>query len=229
MIIAVDGVYSAGKTTLIRAAAEYLSTQARAPIAVTEWNSSVLLGSQIPGWKRDSEMGGHSLLLVEAADLAHRCEQTILPHLAAGGVVVADRWVLSGMARSVIRGVNRQFADCVFDFAPREDVTILIECPAELTLARRKAIGKRIGGYHSGRDYRRTASAEADFVRYQTEMQHLYRELAERRGAVVTISTEQPEADCIEQLIKGVTPYLSSASADPSVVPWTQPIRGRGE
>lgn len=208
MIIAVDGVYSAGKSTLIRDLSDHLQALADGSVAVTEWNSSELLEARIPEWKRDGLLGPESLLLAEATDLAHRCEQTIRPHLASGGVLVADRWVLSGIARSVIRGADRAFARRVFDFAPREVVTVLIECPAELTLARRKAIGKRIGGYHSGRDYHRTSDPEADFVRYQTEMQALYRDLAADRGEVVTVNTDQPEGECLTDLLDAVKPFL---------------------
>jgi hypothetical protein len=141
VIIAVDGVYSAGKSTLLSALSDRLETLAAGRLGVTEWNSSELLGARIPEWKRDGRLGAHSLLMVEAADLAHRCEQTIRAHLVSGGVLIADRWVLSGIARSVIR--ERTFAHRVFDFAPREVVTVLIDPADRAAIAGRLSFSDR--------------------------------------------------------------------------------------
>jgi dTMP kinase len=204
VLIAIDGIYSVGKSTLIERVVSRLGTAADRPVMVSEWNSSDLVGGLIPAWKRDGRLGGHSLLFAEAADLAHRCEASIWPHLRSGGVLVADRYVLSGMARSVIRGVDPVLAGEVFGFAPREVLTILVECPPEVTLERRKRLGKRLGGYHSGRDYRRTASVEADFVRYQGEKADLYRRLAAERGEVLTVDTTCSLDDCVDRVMLAV-------------------------
>jgi dTMP kinase len=220
VLIVFDGVYSAGKSTLIDHVVQQLRGHGCA-VATTEWNSSDIVGDLIPTWKREGRLGGHSLLFAEAADLAHRCEKSIWPSLDDGRLVVADRYVLSGMARSVIRGVDADLAASVFSFAPKETLTVLVECPAEVTLARRQRLGKHLGGYHSGRDYRRSASVEADFVRYQDEMHHMYRGLAAGRGAVMTVSTLSPLAECTDAVMAALAVRMGhqDRSADASL-PW---------
>jgi len=206
MLIVFDGVYSVGKSTIIRQVDERLRRRGpNRPVMRTESNSSEIVGDLIRGWKRDGMLGAHSLLFAEAADLAYRWERHIGPGLEAGATVIADRYVLSTMARAIIRGADPGLARAVFEFAPREALTVLVECPPRVTLARRKALGKRLGGYHSGRDFRRTASVEDDFVRYQGEMMRLYRGLAVDRGPVLTVNTEQDSADrCAEAVLGSI-------------------------
>jgi dTMP kinase len=204
MLITVDGVYSVGKSSLIERLCGQLERAAGEPVLVSEWNSSDLVGDLIPQWKRNGQLGPHSLLFVEAADVARRIEQVIGPALEQGRTVVADRYVLSAMARSVIRGVDPALAGHAFEFVPREDITILVEAPPELTLERRRRLGKHLGGYHSGRDYRRTSSVEADFVEYQREMASLYRTLAAGRGPVVAVNTEEPLDRCVDTAMAAI-------------------------
>jgi thymidylate kinase len=213
MLIVLDGVYSAGKSTLIELLARRIAEEADTPV-VTDWNSSELVGDLIPQWKRDGRLGAYSLLFAEATDLAHRCEKVIRPRLAAGETVIADRYVLSGMARALIRGADRSLVEAAFGFAPRESLTVLVECPARTTLERRTRLGKVIDGYHSGRDYRRGPSAEEDFVEYQETMARLYRGLAPARGRRIYVDTTAvtPEAG-VEAIMACVRPLREAVGA----------------
>ncbi|QMU78266.1 hypothetical protein GXW83_23740 [Streptacidiphilus sp. PB12-B1b] len=215
VLIAIDGIYSVGKSTLIDGILPRLGALTGRPVSMTDWNSSDLVGAHIPEWKRDGRLGPHSLLFAEAADLAHRCETSLGADLDRGGVVLADRHVASGIARSVIRGVEPALASRVFDFAPREALTILVECPPAVTLERRKRLGKVLGGYHSGRDYRRTSDVEADFLRYQGEMQLLYRSWAAARGRVLTVDTDRRSA---EECVQAALDAIAELSARESVL-----------
>lgn len=212
MLIVLDGVYSVGKSTTIDLLRTELQDRAGAPVVVSDWNSSDLVGECIPQWKRDGALGAQSLLLAEALDLAHRVEHTIEPSLAAGQIVIADRYVLSGMARSMIRGVDGELAAQTFAFAPKETLTVLLESPSLTTLERRKKLGKVLSGYHSGRDFRQTGrSVEADFVAYQDEMRDLYRILAARRGPVTMLDTSVlSSAECVKEILSALGPFRSA-------------------
>ncbi|WP_159030510.1 dTMP kinase [Streptomyces sp. CB01201] len=205
MLVVVDGIYSAGKSTLIKGLLRRLDEITDKPVEFTDWNSSELTGDLLPQWKREGRLGAHSLLLAEAMDLAHRCEKDIRPWLAEGSAVVADRYAMSGMARGVVRGADPEWAAQVFAFAPRETLTVLVECSAEETLRRRKSLGKVLGGYHSGRDFRRTDSVEADFVRYQEEMLGVYRSLSLSRGPVITVDSERTSTEAsVDQVLNAL-------------------------
>lgn len=208
MLVAVDGIYSVGKSTLIGDLTAWLAVTTDRTVLVSEWNSSDLVGGLLPTWKRDRRLGAHSLLFAEAADLAHRCETAIWDHLASGGLVVADRYVLSGIARSVIRGAEQGWATTVFRFAPQEVLTVLVECEPERTLERRKALGKDLDGYLSGRDYRHGSSVESDFVAYQHDMRALYRDLAVERGEVVSVDSERSRDACLGTVTEALARHV---------------------
>lgn len=208
MLIAVDGVYSAGKSTMIELLVRQISRHWSREVLVSEWNSSELVGQHIPQWKRDGRLGAYSLLFAEATDLAHRTETVIGPHLAAGGVVVADRYAASGMARALIRGAESAVVQAAFAFAPAETMTVLVECDAATTLRRRTRLGKVLDGYHSGRDYRQGLSINDDFVDYQESMAALYRQLIPQRGRYLTVDTT---ATAAEDVVKQIMAHLGAS------------------
>ncbi len=198
MLIVIDGIYSAGKSSIIASLASRLHEKHGRDVFVSDWNSSELVGELIPRWKRTGRLKAYSLLHAEALDLAYRCETEIEPRLAAGEIVVTDRYAASGMARAVIRGADRALAAAAFGFAPAETCTVLVECDPVTTLERRKALGKVLDGYHSGRDFRRGSSVESDFVDYQRQMAALYRELVASRGACLRVDTTEDVPTLVE-------------------------------
>ena len=219
MLIVLDGIYSVGKSTTIELLRDRLVGESERPVIVSDWNSSSLVGDLIPQWKRGGKLGAQSLLLAEALDLAHRLEHTVLPCLGAGGTVIADRYVLSGMARSIIRGVDADLAAKTFAFAPKETLLVLVDSPSPVTLSRRRTLGKVLDGYHSGRDFRQTGGGvEADFLAYQDEMRDLYRALAAGRGPLTDVDTTVlSPAECVDRIMSALRDTTSAKPLASSV------------
>jgi dTMP kinase len=55
--------------------------------------------------------------LLYAADFADRLEHEVIPALKAGFIVLADRYVYTAFARSVVRGADPQWIRKIFGFA----------------------------------------------------------------------------------------------------------------
>src|SRR5207247_8619545 len=92
-----------------------------------KWNSSDLIKPLIKGRKAVRALSPEEFYLLHAADFRHRVEQVILPALWAGKLVIADRFLFTGLARDVARGLDFDWVlklyqpllwpDLVFDFS----------------------------------------------------------------------------------------------------------------
>lgn len=136
VLIVLEGIDRSGRSTHARRLEEHLRYLGRG-VARTSLASSALSGDLIRAAKRDRHADPTEAALLYAADLAERVDQVILPSLRAGLVVIADRYRWTPMARAEARGVDGEWLEAVFGFAPPPDAVLFLEVDAETSLARR--------------------------------------------------------------------------------------------
>ena len=98
-------------------------------VVTTKWNSSELIKPIIKSRKAVRALSPEEFSLLHGADFRHRVEQTILPALWDGKLVIADRFLFTGLAPDVARGLDLDWVlklyqpllwpDLVFYFAVR--------------------------------------------------------------------------------------------------------------
>jgi len=170
--ITFEGGDGCGKTTQIKLAAEYLAAEGY-DYLLTREPGGTMIGEKIREVLLDpenAEMSDMTEMLLYAAARAQIAKEVIRPALAAGRLVVCDRWtdsslVYQGAARGlgeVVRVVNSYAAGDLF--AP--DATIL------LYLAPDEAYARAVAGAGSGD---RIEALGAD---YQNKVQSAYMKLA---------------------------------------------------
>jgi len=108
------------------------------------------------------------LALLFAADRIDHYETEIAPLLAAGAIVVSDRYVLSSLAYQGVEGDAAWVAQ-LNGRAPRADLTILIDVPTGEAARRRRRRGNRPDRYERGS--------------FLDGVAQRYRQLARQRGA----------------------------------------------
>jgi dTMP kinase len=99
----------------------------------------VIPGGRSPGWT--------TMALLFAADRMDHVESEIEPFLAAGGIIVSDRYDASSLAyQSVTSGKGGEQAVAwireLNKHALRPDLTIVVDLPADLAAARREVRGE---------------------------------------------------------------------------------------
>jgi dTMP kinase len=145
LFIAFEGGEGVGKSTQIRLAADWLRTLGR-PVVVTREPGGTPLGAQLRRLvlDPDGQVAPRAEALIYAADRAQHVDTVIGPALAAGAVVLTDRYVDSTLAyQGAGRGLD---AKPVTDWAtggltPR--LTVLLDLDPVLGLARAGARGAR--------------------------------------------------------------------------------------
>ena len=120
-------------------------------VVTTAWNSSALIKPVIKARKNARSLDPQEFCLLHAADFRHRMETKILPALAAGKTVVADRFLFTGLARDAARGLDLDWILRVYSPLYWPDVVFYFSVSPETS-------GKRIAAtrvpkyYEAGQD-----------------------------------------------------------------------------
>lgn len=140
--ITFEGVDGTGKTTQLHALESHLRAQGRSCV-ITREPGGTPLGNLIR--QVLLEVGKQPLafpteLCLYLADRAQHVQDVIVPALAAGKIVLCDRYTDSTLAyQGYGRGIDlkllRQFNEFA-DRGVRPDLTFLLDCPVELGLSR---------------------------------------------------------------------------------------------
>jgi dTMP kinase len=140
--ITFEGIEGCGKTTQIRMAGDYLRKR-QIPVLVTEEPGGAPLGKHIRKLllnQGDCRIDAKAELLLFAAARAQHVQEVILPALAAGRVVLCDRFSDATLAyQGFGRGLSLEFIKSLNEFsaAPlKPDLTLLFDLPVEVGLGR---------------------------------------------------------------------------------------------
>jgi len=158
VFISFEGLDGCGKTTQAAMLAAALELEGRTVVRVREPGGTPI-GERIRELllDGDSVIGGAAEALLYAAARAQLVDQVILPALARGEVVVADRFIDSSLAyQGVARGLGLEQVLQANELATgglMPDITLLLELPPELAAARRGDTPDRIEsesyGFHA--------------------------------------------------------------------------------
>jgi len=179
--VVLEGIDGAGTTTQVARLAERLRLDGPFPVRSTREPSDGPIGSLVrqvltgrivapegraPGW--------HTMALLFAADRMDHVETEIEPFLAAGGVMVSDRYDASSLAyQSVssgrggdktvewIRELNRH--------AMRPDLTIVLDLAADVAAARRQTRGEAAQLYEQNEVQRALAVFYRDLAKHMPD------------------------------------------------------------
>jgi dTMP kinase len=137
-LVVLEGIDRSGRSTHAGLLEAHLRHHGRGATR-TSLGSSVLSADALRRAKRGRRPDPVEIALLSAADLAERVERVVDPALRAGLVVVADRWTWTPIARAELRGVDRDWLDRLFSFAPAPDLVALLDLDPDASLARRDA------------------------------------------------------------------------------------------
>jgi dTMP kinase len=177
MFITLEGIEGAGKTSQLQAAGEFVRAAGRR-CTTTREPGATALGQRIRRILLDPAAGDIdplAELLLYLADRVQHVHRVIRPALAEGQVVICDRFVdatlaYQGAARGLDQNLIRDLHDLVLG-AWRPDLTVLIDIPVEIGLARAwKAVGR---GERSGAETRFERETHAFHERVRQGYRHL--------------------------------------------------------
>lgn len=145
MFITLEGSEGSGKTSQLPALEEFLRHQG-VPLYVTREPGGTPIGSQVREILMGMEnkaMHARTEILLFCASRAQLVEEVIRPRLAAGQVVLCDRYADSTLAyQGYGRGVDLDWLRRLLDFATgglKPDLTLLLDVDVEEGLRRKRS------------------------------------------------------------------------------------------
>lgn len=144
MFITFEGLDGSGKTTQIKQVVPWLQSLGY-DVLVTREPGGTPIGDQVRGVLHsldNAEMHPHAELLLYNASRAQLVAEVLRPHLAAGGIVVCDRFYDSTLAyQGYGHGLDLSVLQAIVQFATgglKPDLTLFLDITPDVGLERRR-------------------------------------------------------------------------------------------
>jgi len=190
-LITIEGSDGVGRSTQVRLLKEWLEVQGYGVIE-TGWTRSELMSETIGAAKAGHNLNQLTFSLLYATDFADRLEKIIIPALRSGFVVLADRYVFTAFARSVVRGADPAWIRSVFGFALVPDMSLYLKIDVD-TLVTRVLRNRRMDYWEAGMDMHLGTDLFESFRKYQWRLIREYNAMARRYGFITVDATASVE------------------------------------
>jgi dTMP kinase len=189
VLVAFEGPDGAGKTTQRKLLKKWLQGVGQ-EVVTTKWKSSALIKPLIR-----ARMAVHALSPVEfsilhAADFCHRFDFAIEPSLRQNKIVLADRYVFTGLARDAARGVDREWTLQLYEPVRWPDLVFYLAVSAE-TCARRIVADRNLKFYEAGQDITEISDRHESFLHFLPKVIAEYEKLSQE-FSFIRVDAEQP-------------------------------------
>lgn len=194
-LITIEGTDGVGRSTQVRLLKEWLEVQGYGVIE-TGWTRSELLSETIAAAKAGHRLNRLTFSLLYATDFADRLEKIIIPALRSGFIVLADRYVFTAFARSVVRGADPRWTRNLFGFALVPDLTLYLRIDVD-SLLPRVLRNRGIDYWEAGMDLHFGIDLADSFRKYQRRLLREYSRLGREFGFVsidATLGIEEIQA-----------------------------------
>jgi len=183
LLIVFEGSDGSGKTTQCKLLQTWLEANGE-EVIVSKWNSSPLFTDLIKAKKAARKLDPALYSVLHAADFRHRYETVIEPSLRDGKIVLADRYVFTGFARDVARGVNRARVANLYSRVRRPDLVFYFWA-TPYRLATRIAASRQIKFHEAGQDVTGLDDPFESYVQFASKVMQEYRSLHREFGFII--------------------------------------------
>jgi dTMP kinase len=207
-LIVIEGPDGSGRSTQIDLITSRLEADGHG-VVTTGLKRSELIGAGILEAKRKLPVGKKTLTLFYAADFADQLEHKIIPALRAGYIVLADRYIYTLMARSIVRGIGRSWSHDLFGFAIRPDILFYLDVDPDQLFHRIFDKYGSLDYYESGADIGLSDDMYQSFVQYQGMIAREFK-LMEKKYGIFRIDGGRSVHEVHEELQRRIDAYLNS-------------------
>ena len=206
-LIVLEGTDGVGRTSQINMLRHWLEEEGYA-VADTGLTRSELTGPGLDVAKSGHMLGPTTMSLFYAADFADRLENTIIPALQAGFIVLSDRYFYSMLARDSIRGIEKSWSRALYGIALRPHLILYMQASLP-SLVQRLIHGRGLNYWESGMDLHLADNFYDSFMIYQTAIIKELEELAKEYN-FVTVDADRTPLEIFEDLQRPIRLLLQN-------------------
>ncbi len=205
-LIVMEGLDGSGRSTQIALLQEWLESEGFA-VQTSGLRRSNLVGRDIDELLAKNAVTRLTLALMYATDFFDQLEHRIVPALRSGTVVLADRFIFTLIARSVVRGINRDYLTGLYAMALRPHLTFWLNVRPETAFAREFKKAQAISYWEAGRDMSLSHDLYWSFVRYQTMIKREFEVMA-KKNSFIELDGESSVSSVNKQLRQRIGEHL---------------------
>jgi dTMP kinase len=205
-LIVIEGLDGSGRSTQIALLQEWLESEGFA-VQTSGLRRSNLVGRDIDELLAKNAVTRLTLALMYSTDFFDQLEHRIVPALRSGAIVLADRFIFTLIARSVVRGINRDYLTGLYAMALRPNLTFWLNVRPETAFAREFKKAQAISYWEAGRDMSLSHDLYWSFVRYQTMIKREFEVMA-KRNAFIELDGEASVSTVNRQLRQRIGEHL---------------------
>jgi dTMP kinase len=176
LLIAFEGPDGSGKTTQRKLLKTWLKSEGYS-VVTTKWNSSDLIKPLIKPRKRIRALSAEEFSLLHAADFRQRVEQIVLPALWEGKLVIADRFLFTGLARDCARGLDLGWVIKLYQPLIWPDIVFYFSVSAR-TSSERVSTTRTPNFYEAGQDVTNIEDPAESYMKFIARVIKEYEALA---------------------------------------------------
>jgi len=197
-LITLEGTDGVGRSTQVQLLKGWLEVQGYG-VMETGWTRSELMSETIGVAKAGHNLNQLTFSLLYATDFADRLEKLVIPALRSGFVVLADRYMYTAFARSVVRGADPGWIRSVFGFAIVPDLVLYLKIGVD-DLVPRVLRGRGMDYWESGMDMHLGSDPYESFRNYQGRLIREYNRMSREFG-FINLDATRP-IDAIQEKIR---------------------------
>ena len=190
-LITIEGTDGVGRSTQVTLLKQWLELQGYGVID-TGWTRSELMSETIMAAKAGHSLNRLTFSLMYATDFADRLEKIVIPALRSGFIVLADRYVFTAFARSLVRGADPKWIRNVFGFALVPDMTLYLRIDVD-SLIPRLLEDRRVDFWEAGMDMHLGTDLYDSCRKYQWRLIREYNRMARQYGFIRIDATLPPD------------------------------------
>ncbi|MEP6662123.1 MAG: thymidylate kinase, partial [Verrucomicrobiota bacterium] len=165
-LIVVEGADGSGRSTQIAHLVDWLEGEGHATKQVG-LSRSTLVSEELDKAKMGNILSRTTLSLFYATDFADQLENSILPALKAGFMVLADRYIYTLMVRDLVRGMDETWLKNIYGIALVPDAVFYLHVSPEELVQRNFSKTHSLDFWESGMDLGLSRDMFDSFLKYQ--------------------------------------------------------------
>lgn len=206
-LIVVEGADGSGRSSQISMLVPWLEQQGHWVVNVG-LKGSALVAEELSQAQQGNYLSHTTMSLFYATDFADQLENTIIPGLIGGAVVLCDRYIYTLIARDLVRGGNRDWIETVYRFALKPDIVFYLKVDAQSLVERTLEKNLQLNYWESGMDIGLSDSIFDCFVKYQDLMLQQFVEMGATYDFNI-IDGNQPRSAIFAALKAKIEPLLN--------------------
>lgn len=209
-LIVLEGGDGAGRSTQMILLKDWLERLGY-PTVEVGLKRSDLVGKELMEVMKGNMLSPITLSLFYMTDFADQLENSLIPSLRAGFVVIADRYIFTLMARHIVRGVSRSWLREISSIALVPDLIFYLKARPQTLAERTFRKGGTLNFWESGMDIERSGDMLQCFNKYQRALAHEFDRMASDYK-FITLNADRDAFAVHADIVSGVKTILKHPS-----------------